>query len=128
MIPYKKMEINELALSFYNAGFFNPQMTDQALACLNMMDFQKKDEVMRKISENGTLTEMLLMYQQMALQFATQIDPALGQQVANQILSQGGQPVPQNVGRQATEVSGGTKEHPYVEKARSNARESTRAD
>ena len=41
--PYKKMEINELALSFYNMGFFNPQMTDQALACLNMMDFTKKD-------------------------------------------------------------------------------------
>ena len=50
--PYKKMEINELALNFYNLGFFNPQMTDQALACLNMMDFTHKDEVMNKIREN----------------------------------------------------------------------------
>lgn len=40
--PYKKMEVNELALQFYNAGFFNPQMTDQALGCLDMMDFVKK--------------------------------------------------------------------------------------
>jgi hypothetical protein len=125
--PYKKMEINELALSFYNAGFFNPQMTDQALACLNMMDFTKKDEVMQKISENGTLQEMLLMYQQMALQFATQLDPGLGQQVANQILSQGGQPIPQDMGMQATETEG-SNEHPYVERARSEARESTQAD
>ena len=125
--PYKKMEINELALSFYNAGFFNPQMTDQALACLNMMDFTKKDEVMKKISENGTLAEMLLMYQQMALQFANQIDPALGEQVAQQILSQGGQPIPQDMGMKADSVEG-TSEHPYVERARNGARASTQAD
>ena len=125
--PYKKMEINELALSFYNAGFFNPQMTDQALACLNMMDFNKKDEIMQKIRENGTLAELLVLYQQMALQFATQIDPALGEQVANQILSQGGQPIPSQVGAEApTGDVGG--EHPYVERARSDARASTQAD
>lgn len=127
--PYKKLEINELALSFYNAGFFNPQMTDQALACLNMMDFNKKDEVMRKISENGTLSEMVLLYQQMALQFAMQISPELGEQVANQILSQGGQPVPQDMGMMASAPSdGGAEEHPYVERARSDARASTQAD
>lgn len=125
--PYKKMEINELALSFYNAGFFNPQMTDQALACLNMMDFNKKDEVMQKIRENGTLQEMLLMYQQMALQFAAQIDPALAEQVANQILTQGGQPIPQDMGMQAQATEGGG-EHPVVERARSDARASTQAD
>ena len=126
--PYKKMEINELALSFFNAGFFNPQMTDQALACLNMMDFQKKDEVMQKISENGTLQEMLLMYQQMALQLASKYDPGLAEQIAMQIMGQGGQPIPQSVGAEATEMSGKSGEHPVVEKARSNARESTQAD
>lgn len=125
--PYKKMEINDLALSFYNAGFFNPQMTDQALACLNMMDFTKKEEVMQKISENGTLAQMVVMYQQMALQFAQQISPMLGQQVANQILSQGGQPVPSAMGMGA-EITTGAEEHPFVEKARSNARASTQAD
>ena len=130
--PYKKMEMNELALSFYNSGFFNPQMTDQALACLNMMDFNKKDEIMQKISENGTLAEMLLMYQQMALKFATMINPQLGQQVANQILSQGGQPIPQDVGLGGEGVgdanNDGSTEHPFVEKARKGARQSTQAD
>ena len=125
--PYKKMEINELALSFYNAGFFNPQMTDQALACLNMMDFNKKDEVMQKIRENGTLAEMLLLYQQMALQFANQISPQLGEQVAQQILSQGGQPVPQDMGMKA-DTKEVQEEHPYVAKAREEARASTQAD
>ena len=127
--PYKKMEVNDLAMNFFNAGFFNPQMTDQALACLQMMDFQKKDEVMQKISENGTLQEMLLMYQQMALQFANQIDTALGERVAQQILSQGGQPIPQDVGMQADATSDvETEEHPVVQRARQGARESTQAD
>lgn len=126
--PYKKMEINDLALSFYNAGFFNPQMADQALACLGMMDFNKKDEVMQKISENGTLAEMLLLYQQMALQFAQQISPQLGEQVAQQILSQGGQAVPSDMGLEATEVSGDSGEHPFVKRAREGARESTQVD
>lgn len=130
--PYKKMEINDLALSFYNSGFFNPQMVDQALACLNMMDFNKKDEVIRKISENGTLAEMLLLYQQMALKFAEQIDPALGEQVASQILSHGGQPIPEAMGtvnKGAEDTNNdGNAEHPFVEKARKGARESTQAD
>ena len=126
--PYKKMEINDLALSFYNGGFFNPQMTDQALACLNMMDFNGKDDVMAKIRENGTLAEMLLLYQQLALKFATQINPELGKQVAQQILSQGGQPIPTDVGAEADVQTEDTDEHPFVEKARKGARESTQAD
>ena len=125
--PYKKMEINELALAFYNNGFFNPQMTDQALACLDMMDFNKKEDVVQKIQENGTLAEMLVLYQQMALEFANRIDPALGEQVANQILAQSGQPIPQPMGTtNLGDVSGGEPAH--MEKARSNARQSTQAD
>lgn len=128
--PYKKMEINDLALNFYNLGFFNPQMTDQALACLNMMDFNKKEEVMQKISENGTLQEMLLLYQQMALQFANQIDPALGEQVAQQILGQSAMEMPQTIGdpNAVESVNPEKEEHPFVERARSNARESTQAE
>jgi hypothetical protein len=126
--PYKKMEINELALSFYNAGFFNPQMTDQALACLNMMDFTRKEEVMQRIAQNGTMQMLLLQYQQMALQFAQMINPALGEQVANQILQQGGQQMPMQMGMQADPKVQQTQEHPFVERARSDARSSTQAD
>ena len=125
--PYKKMEINEMALAFYNSGFFNPQNTDQALACLNMMDFTKKDEVMQKIRENGTIAELLVLYQQMALQFAQMVSPQLGEQVANQILSQGGQAIPESMGASA-EIGEVDAEHPVVERARSEARASTQAD
>lgn len=127
--PYKKMEINELALSFYNLGFFNPQMTDQALACLGMMDFTKKEEVMQKIQANGTLQELLLLYQQMALDFANRLDPALGEQVAMQITQQygGGMAQPTMAGG-TVQLEEDKGEHPFNTKARSQARESTQAD
>ena len=124
--PYKKMEINEMALSFYNAGFFNPQMTDQALACLNMMDFTRKEDVMQKIQANGTLAELLVLYQQMALQFAQMVSPQQGEEVARLILSHGGQPIPE--GSDAPIDSTTHKEHPVVERARNEARESTQVD
>ena len=127
--PYKKMEINELALSFYNLGFFNPKLTDQALACLNMMDFTGKDEVMQKIQTNGTLQEMLLLYQQMALDFAYRLDPALAEQVAMQINQQygGGMSAPQ-LGGGIVNLDQDTSEHPFNTKARTQARQSTQAD
>jgi hypothetical protein len=91
-----------------------------------MMDFNKKEEVMAKIRENGTLQEMLLLYQQMALDYANQIDPALGEQVAQLILSRGRQPLPTQGATTPTKVNEG--EHPYVERARNDARASTQAD
>lgn len=126
--PYKKMEINELALSFYNAGFYNPQMADQALACLDMMDFQKKEDVIAKIRENGTIYETMLQYQQMALQLAQQVDPALADQLAQTILANGQGASPSVMGMAAETNLDGGNEHPFVERARENARQSTQAE
>lgn len=63
--PYSKMSQNELALQFYQAGFFNPSMADQALACLDMMDFDRKDFIIQKISLNGGMLQQLLMLARM---------------------------------------------------------------
>jgi hypothetical protein len=82
---------------------------------------------MQKISENGTLAELLVLYQQMALQFAQMVSPQLGEQVANQILSQSGQPIPESMGTDA-EIGEVKEEHPVVARARSDARASTQAD
>lgn len=57
--PYSKAAQNELALQLYSAGFFNPQNTDQSLACLNIMDFDHKSDVINKIKKNGTLLDAL---------------------------------------------------------------------
>jgi hypothetical protein len=77
--PYSKMAQNELALQFYGAGFFNPQMTDQALACLEMMDFDRKEFVIQKIQQNGTMYQRLQMLEMAAAQMNAEL---------------GGQPMP----------------------------------
>lgn len=127
--PYSKMSQNELALQFFGAGFFNPQMADQALACLEMMDFDRKEFIMQKIAQNGTLFQQLMMLQQQMLMMAQQYDPAMADQMAQQIMS--GQPGqlamggPANV--QQTEALGGTgnDEASNTKKARQRVAEST---
>ena len=83
--PYSKMSQNELALQFYQAGFFNPQMADQALACLDMMDFDRKNFIMQKISENGGMYQQMLMMQQQMIMLAQMVDQAKGTNLAEQI-------------------------------------------
>ena len=83
--PYSKMAQNELALQFYQAGFFNPQMSDQALACLDMMDFDRKQFIMQKIAQNGTMYQQILMMQQQMLMLAQIVDKHEGSNVAEQI-------------------------------------------
>lgn len=68
--PYSRTAQNELALQFYNLGFFNPQLTDQALAAIDMMDFEGKEKVRETIRNNGTLYEQLQQAQQTAMQLA----------------------------------------------------------
>ena len=47
---YTKVSQNELALQFFNLGFFNPALADQALLCLEMMEFEGKDAIMQKVA------------------------------------------------------------------------------
>lgn len=57
--PYSRIAQNELAKELYGLGLFNPEMADQALCLLKMMDFDRREEVMQMVEQNGT------MYQQM---------------------------------------------------------------
>lgn len=102
---YTKMSQNELALQFFQLGFFNPQLTDQALMTLDIMDFDGKDMIMQKISQNGTVYDQLLKYQQLALTIASRYEPQIAEQIAAQI---NGTPVPQaNVSKEDINISEG---------------------
>lgn len=74
---YTKVAQNELALQFFQLGFFNPQMTDQALMCLEMMEFDGKEGIMQRISNNGTMMQKLQQYMQMALSMAQVLQPQI---------------------------------------------------
>ena len=130
--PYSKMSQNELALQFYQAGFFNPQMADQALACLDMMDFDRKQLIMQTISRNGGMYQQMLMMQQQMLQLAQMVDQANGTNLADQIAAGiTGSPAPAPVSggvasAKNNEALGGDKaEANNTKKARQRVAEST---
>jgi hypothetical protein len=135
--PYSKMSQNELALQFFGAGFFNPQIADQALACLDMMDFDRKQFVMQKIAQNGGMYQQMLQMQQQMLMLAQMVDQSRGSNLAEQLASQisGGAPVAPIDGStnpaqkvEETEALGGkegAKEASHTKKARQRVAEST---
>ena len=133
--PYSKMAQNELALQFYGAGFFNPQMADQALACLDMMDFDRKHFIMQKISQNGGMYQQMMAMQQQMMMLAQMVDQSRGSNIAERLMAQfsGQAPVaaidgnaPANI--ENTEALGGKeggKEASTTKKARQRVAEST---
>ena len=130
---YTKVSQNELALQFFKMGFFNPQMTDQTLMCLEMMDFDDKDTIMQRVAQNGTLHQKLLHYMQLALQLAP---PEQQQQIANDINATLGGQVPAGMLTSKPEsimesdnVSGMKKEeHAIVENARAQSNQASQPD
>ena len=68
--PFSKAAQNELAKELYGGGFFNPQMADQALACIDMMDFEGKEKVVQRIQNNSTLYQQVMMLQQQVAQLS----------------------------------------------------------
>ena len=87
---YTKVSQNELALQFFQYGFFNPQMTDQALMCLDMMEFDGKDGIMQKVSRNGTIFDKLMQYMQLSLLLAQKAAPQYVEQISMDMMNMGG--------------------------------------
>jgi hypothetical protein len=131
---YTKVSQNELSLQFFQMGFFNPQMTDQTLMCLEMMDFEGKDEIMQKVAQNGTMYQKLLQYMQLALKLAQVADPESAEMIAQDIMqTMGGGGAPMGGGKaqlfQSDNIAGiGKKEHGIVANARSRANEASQPD
>ena len=79
---YTKMSQNELMLQFYNMGMLNPQMSDQALIALEGMDFRGKEQLVKRIQQQGTMQQTLMQIGQIAMQLAQQYRPDVAPQIA----------------------------------------------
>lgn len=71
---YSRMAQNELAIQLFTMGVFNPQLADQALALLEIMDFDGKEKIIKKVQENETMYEQMIQMQQQMQQMAAVID------------------------------------------------------
>lgn len=119
--PYSRLAQNELAMQFYQSGFFNPQLSDQALATIDMMDFEGKEKVRETIRNNGTMYEQLQQMTQTATQLAQVLAETTGEARPLMALQQqnGAEQMPPQVSSMHT--SGGTQ----AEKSANRAREAT---
>ena len=72
---YTRLSQNELALQFYNLGFFDPSRSEQSLLCLGMMDFDGRDELMEKLRALGTERQRLLLFRELALALTRKYEP-----------------------------------------------------
>ena len=124
--PYSRTAQNELALQFYQLGFFNPQLADQALAAIDMMDFEGKEKVREPIRNNGTMFQQLQQSQQTNLQLAQMLAETTGETrplaalQAQMGMAPEAQPVPQGGGSAQPRTDGST-----YEKAAERAKEAT---
>ena len=83
---YSRVAQNELALQLYSMGIFEPQRADQALMCLEMMDFEGKDALQRRVGQQAALHRRLADYMQLALMLAEKAAPDLVGRISGDIL------------------------------------------
>lgn len=95
--PFSRISQNELIKELYQLGVFRPDMGDQALVMLEAMEFEGKDAIVEKVSENAQLRKQV----EALTQLVKQISSTLGGAPA------GG--VPANAAPAETGTSGGVE-------------------
>ncbi len=76
--PFSTVAQNERAKELYGLGFFSPDRSDQALACLSMMQFEGIEQVRETIQKNGTLFSAIQQLGPITLAMAQQLDALSG--------------------------------------------------
>lgn len=114
--PYTKESYNELAVQLFSMGAFRPDLAEQTLMMLDMMDFKGKDRLQQKVQQQSPMARML--EQAMAiLQGQAGIQP--------DVSGRGAQPGPgtaQQDGADTVTETGSQAEHPFVSAAKERAR------
>jgi hypothetical protein len=122
--PYARASQNEMMINFFRMGFFNPQMAEQALLCIDGMDFDGKDNIIASVQKNAMMQQTLITLAQMLIPLAQATRPDLLPQI-QQILAQSGlqQMMPSTSGGQINLNPNG--ESSVTQKARLRTAEAT---
>jgi hypothetical protein len=88
--PFSRVVHNEMAKELYSAGFFNPQMAPQALVALDMMQFEGKDAIIQKVSQNGQLFQQMQLMQQQMMRMAAALQKVTGEDLGMGDAANGG--------------------------------------
>ena len=66
--PFSRAAQNETAKEMYGLGWFNPQMAEQSLIAIDMMEFEGKDKVKQQIQDNSMLMQQFQAMMQVIMQ------------------------------------------------------------
>lgn len=115
--PYTKESYNELAIQLYQLGVFRPEMANQALMMLDIMDFKGKDTLIAKVQQQNQFLQIV----QQAMLIMQQAVPGAAQEPMQ------AQPKPGSA--EQAEITGGEgnnpAEHASPRKARARAQAAT---
>ena len=118
--PYRTAEHNQLALQLFQLGFFREELADQALRCLELMEFKNKDQLVRLIAGGRTQAAEIAALRQQALQLAQVVDEAKGTRLAPALAAE-------YAGNGAAPAAAGTAPQPKnvsaMERSRKQSRE-----
>ena len=120
--PYRTAEANQLALQLFQMGFFRDDLAEQALRCLELMEFKNKDQLARVISGGQTQARQIAALRQQLLQLAQVVDEAKGTHLAESLSAEqgGGQNAAASAGKAVQES------HSAMERSRQQSREVVR--
>ena len=80
--PYKTMEYNQLALQLFQMGFFRSDMAEQALRCLELMEFKNKDALTEVIREGQKETDQKAWLTEALRKTVAMLDKVQGSRLA----------------------------------------------
>ena len=83
--PYKTMEYNQLALQLFQMGFFRADMAEQALRCLDLMEFKNKDQLAAVIRQGRQRTQQVEWLQGQLMTALRLLDARQGSHLAEEL-------------------------------------------
>lgn len=127
---YSTISQNELMKELWGAGVFNPQNATQASVLIQLMEFEGKEKLLQIVSQNGTIYQQLMQYQQIVMAMAQQLDVLTGSQYTAQVqmaVEAGQVPMISGLGGQSSKtseaMSSATNGNNIVDKAREESRQ-----
>lgn len=120
--PYTKESYNELAVNLFSMGAFRPDMAEQTLMMLDLMDFKGKETLTQKVQQQSQMAQML--EQAMAILQGQAASGALGGQAApaaGGAAAAAAQGAAEAASGDVTAADGGG-EHPFVQTAKARSR------
>ena len=103
--PYNRAAQNEQAKEMYRLGFFDPARADQALMALEFMDLDDKQELIQKISQNGTMVKMIQQMMQVAMGYDQMNNTSVAIELGKVLAQAQGAQMPQMGGSSANTQS-----------------------